>query len=74
MYFYIDGDNGPGSRTVGLSKLKKEDVVKVFYADNNKHYSQACVRDGLSNNCRGTVEFMCRIRRCTSLRNIRRHH
>ena len=58
MYFYVDGDNGPGSRTVGLSKLKKEDVVKVFYADNNKHYSQACVRDGLSNNCRGTVEFI----------------
>lgn len=58
MYFYVDGDNCPGTRTVGISKLKKNDIVKVFYASNNKHFCQENVREDLINSCRGKVEFI----------------
>lgn len=47
MLFYIDGDNSPGTRTVGIDILRKTDTVKVFYANSNKYYSSKTNRDKL---------------------------
>lgn len=58
MYFYVDGDNCPGTRTLGISKLKIDDVVKIFYAANNKHFIQESVREELKNRSRCSVEFI----------------
>ena len=58
MIIYLDGDNSPGTRTKGISNLKDADTVKVFYARNNKHYSQKKIQEELEAKCKSRFEFI----------------
>jgi len=58
MHFYVDGDNCPGSRTCGIEQLRETDVVKVFYAENCRHYKNEATRSALKDKCKGAVEFI----------------
>ena len=58
MLIYIDGDNSPGSRTEGVGELSERDTVKIFYASNNKFYSQENNRNKLKEQCGCRCEFV----------------
>ena len=60
MVIYVDGDNCPGKRLTSedLAKLKETDVVKVFYARNNNHYTQGKKQEELRTNCKCSLTLM----------------
>lgn len=58
MYFYVDGDNCPGMRTVGIQQLTEKDSVKVFFANNNKYYSTPQNRKALKEHSKCQLEFI----------------
>lgn len=58
MYFYVDGDNCPGNRTIGIGNLKSSDVVKVFYAINNTYYSKENIRESLKQKTKAEIQFI----------------
>ena len=45
--YFIDGDNAPGSRTRGIENLAAKDIVVIFYAKSNSHYSSKDIRQAL---------------------------
>lgn len=58
MIFYIDGDNSPGTRIEGMSKLGADDIVKIFYASNNKYYTLQENRDSITAKASCKVSFV----------------
>ena len=42
--YFIDGENAPGSRTRGIENLTAKDIVVIFYAKSNPHYSSKDIR------------------------------
>ena len=42
--YFIDGDNAPGNRIIGIENLNEEDKVIVFYAQSNSHYGSELIR------------------------------
>lgn len=56
--YYVDGDNDPEKRVTGIEKLSRKDVVKIFCAANNSHYSDYNKREKLKNKCKGKVIFI----------------
>ena len=39
MVIFLDGDNAPGSRTVGVAALEESDSLYVYYGSSNQYYS-----------------------------------
>lgn len=57
MIYYIDGDNGPGSRTKGIECLGIHDTVKLFYNGQNNYYKEQKNRKTLLDQGLCQVEF-----------------
>ena len=56
--YYIDGDNDPERRILGIEDLSRHDVVKIFCANNNSHYSHYKRRESLQNRCKCKIKFI----------------
>lgn len=58
MVIFVDGDNLPGRNTAGADRLDKNDIIMVYYAENNGYYNKEDNRKTLKNSTRATVMFM----------------
>lgn len=56
--YFIDGDNAPGSRTRGIENLTAKDIVVIFYAKSNSHYSSKDIRQGLERKTTAQLSFV----------------
>ena len=56
--YFIDGDNAPGSRTRGIENLTAKDIVVIFYAKSNSHYSSKDIRQGLEKKTTAQLSFV----------------
>ena len=56
--YFIDGDNSPGARTIGIENLNEDDKVIVFYAQSNSHYGSEFIRNELSSKTKAKVTFV----------------
>lgn len=56
--YYVDGDNNPEKRIIGIEELSKRDVVKIFCANNNSHYSNYERREQLEEKCKCKIIFV----------------
>ena len=58
MLIFVDGDNLPGRNTAGADRLDKDDIIMVYYAENNGYYNKEENRKNLKENTYATVMFM----------------
>lgn len=56
--YFIDGDNAPGSRTRGIENLAAKDIVVIFYAKSNSHYSSKDIRQELEKKTTAQLSFV----------------
>ena len=58
MIIYLDGDNGPGSRTSGIAALGSQDMLYIYYSASNQHYRSAKRRSRLVEEARCPIKFI----------------
>ena len=58
VLYFVDGDNNPGMRTEGISRLPADVKVRIYYASNNTYYTRTTNRDALTVCTDCAVEFM----------------
>ena len=56
--YYIDGDNGPGSRTKGIEVLGENDFMKIFYSSQNNYYKDVEKQNAVKESGSYRTEFV----------------
>jgi len=56
--YYVDGDNCPAQRIVGIENLGPKDMVKIFCAKNNSYFRDYRKREELKERCKCKVLFI----------------
>jgi len=56
--YYIDGDNNPLKRLVGIEKLPAGDIVKIFCAEDSSYFRDYKRREELKQRCSCSLKFI----------------
>lgn len=56
--YYVDGDNDPCRRILGIEKLSEKDIVKIFCAKNNSYFKNPERRYELRQSCKCKIYFI----------------
>ena len=56
--YYIDGDNSPGARTIGIENLTDDEEVVICYATSNLYYCSDKVQKSLREKTKAKLSFI----------------